>query len=231
MYGRHGSMVCLSRPTTKCRQDGNHLDRAEGQPEQAEVTAIGDEIVIPVDVVWNLGVFFRLWIVHETIHHESCQHLFLPLMSPMASASPCRKRHHHPSGNGSHHVKTGLLQLGVGRPSQSTFQPLQQSRMPHGSPATFHVTNTSLLICASCTGFRFTQESSTSCAWWCTTCTMVAALHICPTWCSLQMHHYVHSSAFCRFVKLRQAATSDKIRRTCVFIFWSSSKESTPRSH
>jgi len=57
MYSRHGSMVCLSRPTTKCRQDGNHLDRAEGQPEQAEVTAIGDEIVIPADIVRNLGVF------------------------------------------------------------------------------------------------------------------------------------------------------------------------------
>ena len=54
---------------------------------------------------------------------------------------------------------------------QSTLQPLvfKESRMlPHGSSVTFHIMNTSLLICASCTGFRFAQELNTSCAWRCT---------------------------------------------------------------
>jgi len=39
------------------------------------------------------------------------------------------------------------------------------------------------------------------------------------------------SSALRRLVELRQAATSDEIRRTGVFTFWSSGMESTSRAH
>jgi len=39
------------------------------------------------------------------------------------------------------------------------------------------------------------------------------------------------SSALRRLVELRQAATSDEIRRTGVFTFWSSLMESTSRAH
>jgi len=101
---------------------------------------------------------------------------------------------------------------------------------PHGSSATFHITNTSLPISASCTGFRFTQELNTSCAWRCTVYTTVAALRTSPTCCSRQIVHHV-PRALRRLVELRQAATSDEIRRMGVVTFWSSGMESTSRAH
>jgi len=49
-------------------------------------------------------------------------------------------------------------------PSRHSSHFKESTTPPHGSSATFHITSTSLLICASCTGFRFAQELNTSCA-------------------------------------------------------------------
>ena len=68
----------------------------------------------------------------------------------------------------------------------------ESSTLPHGSSATFHITNTSLPICASCTGFRFAQKLNTCCAWRCAVYTVVAALRTSPTCCSRQLLHHVH---------------------------------------
>ena len=58
--------------------------------------------------------------------------------------------------------------------------------------------------------------------------TTVAALRTSPTCCSRQVHYHVHFvCALRRLVELRQAATSNEIRRTGVFTFWSNF-QSTP---
>jgi len=187
------SMVCLSIFTTKCRQNGSHLDSVEGQPEQGEVTGLpsshgcrDSHTSRRCTESWCLS---RLWTVHETTRRRSCQHLLLPLTLRTSSASMCRKRHHHPFGAGSHHVKTGLLQLGVGGPfpvdtpatskspeCRRTAHLWRSISQTHHSPSARAALASGLLknwIQAVLDNVQCTQRTS-------------------PTCCSRQIHHHVH---------------------------------------
>jgi len=172
----------------------------------------------------------RLWTVHETTRRESHQHLFLPLTS---SASPCRKRHHHLFGAGGHHVKTGLLQLSVGRPSPIDTPATSKSparchtvHLRRSISRTHHYPSArAALASGSLKNWIHAVLDDVQCTQW--SLPFVPLRHVAAGSYSITST----SSALRRLVKLRQAATSDKIRRTGVFTFWSSGMESTSRAH
>ena len=163
MYGRCGSMVCLSTFTINADKteaiwiaSRTSLNKVKSQDCSL---VMGAETVTPVDVVRNIGVYLDSELSMKQHVAKVASICFFHLRRLRQVRRRVGKRHHHPFGAGGYHVKTGLLQLGVGGPSPSRHHSKESERR-----RTAHLRRSiSLPIYATCTGIRFAPELNTSC--------------------------------------------------------------------
>jgi len=126
---------------------------------------MGAETVTPVDVVRNLGVYLNSELSMKQHVAKVASICFSTYVAYVKCVAVSEKT--SPSvwcWRSSCRDWTTATRCWRAFPSRHSSH-FKESRTPlHGSSATFHITNTSLHICASCTGFRFAQELNTSCA-------------------------------------------------------------------